>query len=78
MYSRGMHKKKGVNREKLLHPADRGRKGGKASLLTMSAEQRRRRARRAALVRWKKTSRIQRSEELRRVVLARWEKTHEK
>jgi len=51
-----------------------GRKGGKASLRTMTPEERRRRARHAALARHARTTKAERSEAMRRAVLARWRK----
>ena len=59
-------------KRKLLDPADRGRKGGKARLRTMSPEQRQRSARRAVLARWRKATAKERSEAARKAVLARW------
>ncbi len=64
--------------KKLLDPADRGRKGGKASLRTMTPKERQHRARRAVLARWKRTTKAQRQEIARQVVLARWKAARRK
>ncbi len=58
-------------RGKLRSPADRGRKGGKARLRTMNAEERSRVARRAALARWSRTTKAERRDALRKAISAR-------
>jgi len=66
-----------VTQKKKRQPPDYtalGRKGGKASLRTMTPEERRRRARHAALSRHKLSTKQERSESARRAVLARWAK----
>ena len=64
--------------KKLLDPAARGRKGGKARLHTMTAEERQRSARGAVLARWRKATAEERSESARKAVLARWAKAKTK
>lgn len=59
-------------KKKLLDPAARGRKGGKARLRTMTVEERQRSARGAVLARWRKTTAEERSKAARKAVLARW------
>ncbi len=61
--------------KKLLDPADRGRKGGKARLRTMTAQQRQHSAKRAVLARWRKATAEEKSEAARKAVLARWART---
>jgi hypothetical protein len=59
-------------RKKLLDPAERGRKGGKARLLSMTPEERQFGARRAALARWRGMTKVQRREIGRKTAQARW------
>jgi hypothetical protein len=65
-------------KRKLLDPAARGRKGGKARLRTMTTEERQRSARTAVLARWLKATAEQKSEAARKAVLARWARVKKK
>jgi hypothetical protein len=61
-----------AKRRRLLDPAERGRKGGKRRLVTMSDEQRRESARKAALARHARTPKAERKRAARSLVLIRW------